>query len=346
MNLVDIPAPVFVTGAGGLIGSAICAELNERGVPTRALLAPTERSENIIGLRHVSIIRGDVRNAQAIRTAARSCASVIHVAALNTLWHRPARDFYAINVKGTRNVCQAALEAGVKMFVFTSSCEVLGPARHASLRLGGEADGHADETTPLDFKRVKGHYERSKFLAELAVHEYEAEGLPTAIIRPTAVIGPGDIHGSPPGALIRAFLDRRIPAYYDAGINVVDSRDVAAAHIAALAKRSRGRTFIVGGHNIRLKELFDEISNISGVPAPKTTVGYKTALAAAMCRALASLFTNRHPGITVNGIRTIRHPWHFDSSRARQELGVEPRPLSETVRDAVEWHMKAVTRNS
>lgn len=328
MTASHIPSPVLVTGAGGLIGSAICRELSKRGIETRALLAHGESAENVEGLPNISILRGDVRKMEEVRRAVSGCASVIHAAALNTLWHRPARDFYTINVKGTYNVLKAAHDAGVEMFVHTSSCEVFGRAREGAM---------TDEMTPLDIKRVSGHYERSKFMAELAVVERGEAGLPATIIRPTAVIGPHDIHGSPPGMLIKAFLEQRIPAYYDAGINVVDSRDVALAHIAALERRSHGRAFIVGGHNIKFSELIDELSKASKIPAPRTRVGYRTALAAALFRSLTSLITGDHPGITVNGIRTIRHPWHFDTSRAKNELGLVPRPLADTVRDAVSW---------
>jgi dihydroflavonol-4-reductase len=331
MNRNDIPSPVLVTGAGGLIGSAICAELSRIGVPTRALLKPEESAENVEGLEGVSIIRGDVRNAARMTWAARSCRSVIHTAALNTLWHRPAKRFYSINVKGTENVLEAALAAGARRFVFTSSCEVMGRARWDCIR---------DEHAPLDSRGVGGHYEMSKYMAERKVGEYRGRGLRCTIIRPTAVMGPRDIHTSPPAMLIKAFLRKGIPAYYDAGINVVDSRDVARAHIEALARPVEDETFIVGGYNVRMKELFAELSKASGVPAPTRTVGYRTALAAAAFRSFTSIFTKAHPGITIDGIRTIKHPWFFDSSKAREELGVEPRPLTETVGDAVKWHLE------
>lgn len=335
MNRNEIPSPVFVTGAGGLIGSAICAELCRMGVATIALLKPDESAENIKGLTGIPIIRGDVRNAAAMIEAARPCRSVVHAAALNTLWHRPARQFYAVNVKGTVNVLEAALAAGVRRFVFTSSCEVMGRAR---------CDCTRNERAPLDPRSVSGHYEMSKYLAESKVAEYRKRGVRSTIIRPTAVVGPGDIHVSPPGMLIRAFIRGGIPAYYDAGINIVDSRDVAKAHIAALARPVEDETFIVGGHNVRMRELFAELSKASGIQAPARTVGYRTALAAAAVRSFASLITRDHPGITINGIRTIRYPWFFDTTKAREELGLEPRPLTETVGDAVKWHLDRRTR--
>jgi dihydroflavonol-4-reductase len=331
MKRSDIPSPVLVTGGGGLIGSAVCAELSRLGIPVLALLKPGESDENVKGLASVSVARGDVRDGVSMRELVRGCRSVIHAAALNTLWHSPARDFYSINVKGTENVLSASLEEGVERFVLTSSCEVLGRARR---------DRVPDEDAPLDIARVGGHYERSKYLAEFAAMEYRRKGLAVTIIRPTAVIGPDDIHSSPPGMLIDAFLGGRIPAYYDAGINVVDSRDVAKAHVLALAKGCGGETFIVGGHNIRLGDLFRELSRASGVGSPRRVVGYRTALAAAAVRSVIAFFTREHPGITVNGIRTIRHDWFFDTSKAREQLGLEPRPLTETVGDAVKWHLE------
>lgn len=340
MKPAEIPTPVLVTGAGGLIGSAVCAELSRRGARVRAMLAPGESDENVRALPHLLAVHSDLRDERRVHELMEGARAVVHAAALNTLWHKPARDFYSVNVRGTRNVCTAAFEADVRAFVFTSSCEVMGPARHACERLRDETCGHADETRPLNYERVRGHYERSKFLAEMAVREFAERGLPATIIRPTAVIGPGDIHNTPPGMLIRAFLERRIPAYFDAGINVVDSRDVALAITSALARGLRGGTFIVGAHNVRMRELLRELESASGIPAPTRAVGYRTALIGAALRQAHAFFSREHPGITVNGIRTIRHDWFFDTTKAQQEFGLKPKPLSETIRDAVEWHLQ------
>ncbi|MFH1829791.1 MAG: NAD-dependent epimerase/dehydratase family protein [Pseudomonadota bacterium] len=327
---MPIPSSVLVTGAGGLIGSAICRDLSRKNIKVVALLAKYEKPNNIRDFQCISILRGDIRDRRLMGQLIRDCEAVIHTAALNSLWHKPSDDFYSINVQGTRNVCEAAMEAGVTKFIFTSSCEVMGRAQAGIL---------ADEENALSLRKVNGHYERSKFIAEDVVREFIKKGLPATILRPTAVIGPGDIHGTPPGRLIRAFLSQSIPAYYDAGINVVDSRDVALAHIEALSGNGIGKTYIVGAHNIFLRELFEELSRVSGIPAPTRKVSYRIALAAAIMRELTSMVTRKHPGITVSGIRTIHHPWFFDTSKVAQELGVSFRPLYETVKDAVEWHL-------
>lgn len=324
-----ISRPVFVTGAGGLIGSAVCRLLTDQGAPVRALLAPKESDENLRGLEGIEIMRGDVRDGEALVRLLAGCGACIHAAALNRLWHRPHRDFYDINVSGTDHACRAAEAAGATRFVFVSSCEVMGPARPGA---------PADERRPLDGRRVRGHYEQSKLLAERLVSRRAASGFPAVILRPTAAMGPGDIHGTPPGRLVQALLGSEIPAFYDAGINIVDARDVAAAIVAALGGEGCGGIYIVGGHNLRLSDLFGVIERTCGIVAPPRRVGYRAAWMAASLRWALSLLTREDPGITVSGIQTLKHPWHFDSSKAMRELGLVPRPLAETVRETIAWH--------
>jgi len=324
-ELTSIAAPVLVTGAGGLIGSAICRELAARGIATRAFLAPEEPTTNLLGLCGVEILRGDVRDATAIYEAAKGCGSLVHCAALNSLWRKDPKEFYSVNVEGTEIACRAAMASGIARFVFTSSCEVTGPA------LPGAP---ADERRPLDPSRVHGHYERSKFFSEQTVRRHVVNGLPAVILRPTAVMGPGDIHCTPPCMLIRAFVERRIPAYYDAGINIVDVRDVATAHVTALTDGERGGTYILGGHNLLLSKLFAKLSRLTGVKAPRLTVGYWTAYAMTAVRCVKSAALGVDPGVTISGLRTVRYPWFFDSSKAQRELGFEARPLEETIRDS------------
>ena len=333
MTTSTAPKSILVTGAGGLIGSAICRGLVEKGARVRALLAIREQATNIEDLKELEVVRGDIRDASLMKDLARGYEAVIHTAALNTLYHRPSRDFYHINVDGTINILRAAATAGVKRFVYTSSCEVMGPSK---------PQGPADESRPISSKGLGGHYERSKYQAEDIVRQGAGDGLPCIILRPTAVLGPGDIHGTPPGRLLRAFLRCQIPAYYDAGINVVDSRDVAWAHILALTGGRIGQAYIVGAHNIWLSTLFGMLERETGVPAPPRRIGYHIAKLAAALNLLKSLVTGGNPGFTPSNIRTIKYPWFFDTTKARRELGLEPRPLAETVRDAVRWHVNNI----
>lgn len=321
----------LVTGAGGLIGSAICRELSVRGIAVRAVLADGESDENIRGLRGVEMERCDIRNLELLSKLARGCDAVFHLAALNRLWHRPIADFYSINVDGTANACKAAQDAGVKRFIHTSSCEVMGPA---------EAGIVANEERRVSFSSMPGPYEKSKFFAEQVVRDFASKGLRATIIRPTAVVGPNDIHGTPPARLITKFIRGGIKYYYNAGINIVDSRDVAAAHVEALLRGGNGDVYIAGGHNIMLRELFNMLSDGLGMKARPREIGYRVAYLVTLAICAKSAFTGEDPGITTGGVRTIRHPWFFDNAKARRDLKLTPRPLAETIRDAVAWHAR------
>ena len=120
---------------------------------------------------------------------------------------------------------------------------------------------------------------------------------------------------------------------------MIDSRDVAAAHVAALTRGQTGETYILGAHNVRLSELFAQIEIASGVRAPKIKLGYRTALAITAARCAKSAFLRTHPGVTVSGLRTVCYPWFFNSEKAQRELGLAARALGDTVRCAVEWHL-------
>jgi dihydroflavonol-4-reductase len=320
---------ILVTGAGGHIGSATCRELARLAMPVAAFMKEDESDENLKGL-NIRIIRGDVRDAAAVRGAMRGCSACIHLAALNRQWHRPKRDFYDINVTGTDNVCRAAMDESVDMLVHVSSCEVMGWHRQ---------DGPFNEKTKTAAEDVKGRYEKSKLMAEDIVFDHMDEGLPAVVIRPTAVIGPGDVYGTPPGRLIRDLLGEKLRIYYDATINVIDPRDVALACVAALRSKP-GETYIVGGHDISMSRLFECIADKAGVRTPRIKVGYKTAYATACLFYAIAFVTGIDPGITPHGIRMIKRPWTFDSSKAFATLGFSPRPLEETIADTVAWYRR------
>ncbi len=320
---------VLVTGAGGHIGQAVCRDLLRRGHRVRALLAPGESDAALPADDALERMEGDVRDAARMREAARGCEAVVHGAALNVPFHRPASDFEAINVSGTEHVIDAAMAAEVKRFVHISSCEVMGPA------LPG---GPRDETHREREEQLCGPYGLSKRAAEQLVRRRVLVGLPAVVLRPTAVFGPGELHGTPPGRLVRAALAGAIPAFYDAGINAVDARDVATACANALERGAVGELYIVGGENVRLSQILHQVAEAGDIPAPSRTVGYATAYLVTLMRYGRALLTGKNPGVTPCGLRTVRHPWYFETAKAENELRIEPRPLEETIRDMVRWY--------
>jgi dihydroflavonol-4-reductase len=192
------PERVLVTGAGGFIGSAITRELLSDGHSVVALIEPGADTHALDGL-DVEVVVGDLRDAAAVRKAVVGCQSVFHVAALYRFWSRDPREFYDINVGGTRNVLAAARDEAVERVVYTSTVGTLGL----------DHDRPASELDYPDVSHLFGSYKRSKYVAEHEVLRACAEGLPVVLALPTYPIGPGDRAPTPSGRLVVDFLDGR-----------------------------------------------------------------------------------------------------------------------------------------
>lgn len=329
----------LVTGAGGLIGAHIVRQLMERGRPVRALLAPNESTDNLQDM-HLDLAFGDIRNRDDVERAVSGCENIIHCAALNKLWHPFPQEFYETNVEGTRHICEAAKRYGIRRLIYTSSCEVMGPAiPDVPLR---------DETWQIDLSRVYGDYAKSKFQAEALSREYLDKGISVTILRPTAVFGPGDIHGTPLGRLVVAVLNKKLPAYYNSGINVVDARDVAKAHVDTLdLSESIGETYIVDGYNLYLEGLFRIFEKEGGGNRPHLKIPYPVAFAAALIEEGVSRLTKQSNVLTtLASLRLARHPSFFDGTKIQREVGFQPRPLEDSIRDAIAWYTKVQWKSS
>jgi len=183
----------LVTGASGFVGSAIVRQLLNAGHNVRVLLRSNSPRDNIEGL-DVEIAVGDLTDTATLKQAATGCSALFHAAADYRLWAPHPQSMYAANVDGTRNIMQAALDAGVQRIVYTSSVATLGIHQDGT---------PADEETPSALDSMIGHYKRSKFMAETLVHELvKKEGLPAVIVNPSTPVGPRDIKPTPTGKMI------------------------------------------------------------------------------------------------------------------------------------------------
>jgi dihydroflavonol-4-reductase len=324
----------FVTGASGFIGSNLVHELIGRGHHVRALLRPEADLRGLEGL-DFERIDGDITDPATCATAARGCEWCFHVAASYHLWLRDYAPMYAANVDGTRNVLQAAADAGCQRIVFTSTVGCIGLP--ASFR--GVTNKTADENTPTKSSQFTNHYKISKKRAELIAVQSARNGVPVIIVNPSAPVGPRDVKPTPTGQVIVDFLNRRMPAYLDTGLNWVHVRDVAVGHFLAAEKGRVGERYILGNAqgNWTMKEAFDVLQKITGVPAPKTRIPYGVAFLAALADELKSKFTRRPPRAPLAGVRMAANKMFFHPAKAIQELGLPQTPPEQAFTDAVEW---------
>jgi dihydroflavonol-4-reductase len=318
---------VFVTGATGFIGASLVRELLKDGCTVRVLARPGSDRSNLTGL-DVEICEGDLCNPQSLNSGMKGCEILYHAAADYRLWTNNPAVMYDCNVGGTRNILEAALTAGVSKVVYTSSVGTLGNP-------GNRTPG--DETTPVTLADMVGHYKKSKFLAEREAESFIPRGLPLVIVNPSTPVGRLDIKPTPTGKIIVDFLKRKMPAYLDTGLNIIDVEDCARGHILAAQRGRVGEKYILGNENLTLKQIFAMLESIAGIPAPKVRLPYYPILLAAYVNEALAACTGKEPLIPLAGVQMARKFMFFSPSKAIRELGLPQRPVSEALAKALEW---------
>jgi dihydroflavonol-4-reductase len=317
---------VLVTGASGFVGSAVVAALLAQGSSVRALVRATSPLANL-PRDGVEIVQGDLRDPAAMAAAMRDVRCLFHVAADYRLWARDPGEIMAANVEGTRNVMQAALQAGVARIVYTSSVATL------ALREGAAAD----ESVGLDENQAIGAYKRSKIAAERLVEAMIGQGLPAIIVNPSTPIGPRDGRPTPTGRILIEAARGRMPAYVDTGLNLVHVDDVAAGHLAALKTGRIGERYILGGDDVALGDLLAEIAVMVGRRPPRVKLPRAPLFPLALAAETIAHFTGREPFVTRDGLRMAKYRMFFSSAKAERELGYRHRPWREGLSDALAW---------
>ena len=315
--------PTLVTGASGFLGWHVARLLVERGHRVKALLRPSSKIREL----EVEPVAGDLRDPASLERAVAGCALVFHVAADYRLWAADESELYRSNADGTRNVLQAARNAGVDRVVYTSTVGCIG------VPPGGEGN----EDCPVSLDDMKGAYKRSKFLAERIALEFAASGLPVVIVNPTAPIGDHDIKPTPTGGIVLDFLKGDMPAFIDTGLNVVDARDVALGQLLACEHGRTGERYILGSENLTLAQILEKLAAIAGRPAPKVQLPYAFAYAAGVVTTAWARVTGKPPRAPLDAVRMARKKMFVSHVKAARELGFAPGPAEGALRRAVEW---------
>jgi dihydroflavonol-4-reductase len=316
----------LVTGASGFIGSHLVRALAKRGDELRLLARKTSNLEHL-GEIEFERATGDVTDRRAVRRAMKGVERVFHVAGRTSLRSSDREKVFDVNLRGARIVFEEALEAKVERVVHTSSVGAIGVAA---------PNRAADEEQTFRIGHLGIAYVNAKHEAELEAFRLAAHGLPVVIVNPSFVLGPEDPTGTSM-ALVRRFLQRRIPAYVDGGLNIVDVRDVATGHLLADRKGKVGERYILGGRNFTLDRLFADLSRISGVAPPPLKVPVRLLRAGIGAAELAGVTL---PGVAPDEARSATLWWTYKNAKAKKELGFRPRPHEETLEEAVAWELE------
>ena len=324
----------FVTGASGFVGSNLVHELTARGHRVKALLRPGADERGLLGLKY-DRVAGDILDRKLLEREIEGCDWCFHVAASYQLWMRSYAPMYAANVEGTRNVLEAAGRAGCKKIVYTSTVGCIG--------LPKKIDGKYTPTTEVDIiapDQLSNDYKKSKFQAETVAYElFRKKALPIIIVNPSAPVGPGDVKPTPTGQVIVDFLNRRMPAYLETGLNWVHVRDVAIGHILAAERGRFGERYILGNAdgNWTMKQTFALLSELTGIPAPKVKIPHWFAMRVAEGNEMISFVTGRPPRAPVAGVKMAKYKMWFNPAKATMMLGLPQTPPKQAFADAITW---------
>lgn len=318
---------VLLTGGTGFVGSAVARELGRRGHAVRALARPGSDLSALDGT-GAEVTRGDVLDRASVAAALAGCEAVVHTAGL--VGFRPGqRDaLLAANARSVDVVLGAALAAGVRRAVLTSSVSVVG---------GTRAPRVADESTPSNAEALGIGYFVSKLRGEQAALALARQGLPLVVVRPGYVLGAGDVRGSSASTVL-ALARRRIPAYAEGGASFCHVEDVARGHAAALERGRAGETYVLGGHNLAMSAFVARVGALAGVPPPRR-VPYGVAIAAAAAAEWGARLRGTTPSLSVDLVRGSALYTFVSSAKAERALGYAIRPFDDMVRDTLRFYL-------
>ena len=318
---------LLITGATGFVGSHVAQLAVDEGANVVCLARATSNLSHLP--QSAEVVLGDLRKPEGFAAALQGCDALIHVAADYRLWVPDPADMYKANVEGTRELLRLAREAGVPRVVYTSSVATM----------GFKTDGTVvDEETPVSEADMIGHYKRSKWLAEREAIAAARAGQHVMILNPTTPIGSHDTKPTPTGRILVDFLNKNFPAYVDTGLNLVDVREIARAHLVAVERGTPGERYILGGENLTLKQILDRLAAITGLPSPKYKVPHAVAMAFAFFdENLTGKLRGKEPRATVEAVRMGKKMMFASSAKAERELGFVVKPVDEAMRAAVEW---------
>ncbi|MDI6804398.1 MAG: SDR family oxidoreductase, partial [Bacteroidota bacterium] len=317
---------VLITGGTGFIGSNIAEVLLKEGCQVRILRRENSDLRALKGL-NVEHFIGDILDKDSLRQAMEGCDTVFHTAAIVAMWRKKGTEQRDVNVLGTKNVAEVALESGVKKFIHTSSIAALGYRTDGKL---------SDETTVFNWNSNLT-YKYSKHLAELEIFKAIEKGLPAVIVNPAIVIGLKDyrFHG---GSLIRRVSSGMVPFYIDGGMNIVYIDDVVFGHIQAAKVGKIGERYVLGGSNLTIQEAFKQVAEVVGVSSPKFKAPTLLVKWAAKIFDSISSVTGNKPLISSDLIASIGINFWFSSEKAERELGYKITPFNEAVKKTYEWY--------
>jgi dihydroflavonol-4-reductase len=317
---------IAITGASGHVGANLIRLLASEGHHIKVLFYQDDRAFKGF---NVTPIKGDLLDASTVNELIKDAELVYHLAAQISISGDKDGTVFRINTEGTRNVCEACMIHGVRRMVHFSSIHSFNAKPF---------EGILDESRQM-VDESAFRYDYSKAVGQNIVMDYVAKGLDAVILNPTCVIGPYDFKPSLIGQVMIRLYNRQLPSLVKGGYDFVDVRDVAQAAILAAGKGRKGEKYLISSTWKDISELAKMVEQITGKKAPALTCPNWVAKAGlpflnlyAKASSSQPLYTRESLDVLVNAHRNV------SNQKARNELGFNPRPLEETLRDIFQWY--------
>ena len=317
----------FITGATGFVGGRVARQLVEAGHQVNAIARTPEKASDLAEL-GISIYKGDVTEKETMRDAMQGVDGVFHIAGWYKIGVRDKSPGYKINVLGTRNVLELMQELEVPKGVYTSS-----------LAVNSDTEG---KVVDEDYRFEGQHltvYDETKAEAHDIADEFIDQGLPLVIVQPGLIYGPGDT--STVRTTLIQFLTGKLPllpketAYAWAHVD-----DVARGHILAMEKGTPGENYFICGPVYTIVEALEIASDLTNIPLPKLRAAPGMLKAMAAFMGLVEKIIPLPEAYTYEGLRTTAGVTYIgDNSKAKEELGFNPRPLREGLKETLEHEL-------
>lgn len=323
--LAKVEKKILITGGTGFLGTHIVRQLIDAGAKNLRVMASSVPAW--MADAGVEPLEGSVTNRDDVVAAVRNASAIFHLAGKVSRDNNDAAAMNKVHVEGTRILCESAKEAGVQTLILASSSGTIAVS---------EDEQVVDETYPQPIEVIsQWAYYASKYYQErTALEIFDGDGRKLVILNPTLLLGPDDERLSS-SKIVLDFLARKIPYCPSGGLSIVDARDAAAAFINALDKGEHQEKYLLGSANLTFAEFFGRIERLSGVAAPVLKMPKKLAVGGSSF--IESVFKNwgKVSPVASKEVEQAEHFWYFDSSKAIESLGFEPRDPQETLNDTI-----------
>ena len=321
----------LVTGANGHLGSTIINLLLKEKKKVRAFVLEND----VLHLdKIVEIIRGNITDKKSIYPLFKDLENkeviVIHCAGIVTIASKFDQKVYDVNVVGTKNIADVALEYKVKKFIHVSSV-------HAILEEKNKTIKEVDKFYP---NKVEGLYAKTKAEASNYILDMSKKGLNAIVVHPSGIIGPGNYGKGHLSQLIIDYLNNRLTAIVKGGYDFVDVRDVADGILKAIEKGRVGECYILSNRYFEIKEIINLLHEVTNHKPIKTILPNWFAKLTAPIAELYYKILKQPPLYTSYSIYTLSTNSHFSHEKATKEIDYNPRDMKETLKDTVDWLKK------